>query len=222
MAQQGKAAGAPAAGQPGVAMPFPLVQDVNQLSQLRCGAALGEAVDGAAVGSRHYNSVVVQHAAHYCSGCSSSGSGLPPALPCPVRSGIPVPALANPAMQLAAQQLLAQRMLQQQLIAQGQARPGAAGAVPMLPQQMLALQQAQQAALQQRMAAAAAPPATKKGAGTRKRGARGAAAAAAAAPSAAAMFAAASQQPARGANPFADPGGERPLFSCVWRPRLAS
>lgn len=136
------------------------------------------------------------------------------AAPYRTRSGIPVHVLGNPAMQLAAQQLVAQRLVQQQLMAQGQARPG--GAVPMLPQQMLALQQAQQAALQQRLAAAAAaapPAAAKKGGGTRKRGAR---AAAAAAPSAAAMFAAAAaQQPVRGANPYADPGGDRSSAS-VW------
>lgn len=98
-------------------------------------------------------------------------------------------------MQLAAQQLVAQRMMQQQMLASGQMRP-------MLPAQVLALQQAQ---MQQRMAAAAgaAAAAPKKGS-TRKRGK-----AAAAAPAPAAMFAATHTATPRSADPFADPGGAR-------------
>ena len=61
-------------------------------------------------------------------------------------SGIPVHVLGNPGMQLAAQQLVAQRLMQQQMMS-GQLRP-------VMPAQMLALQQAQQAQLQQRLTAA--------------------------------------------------------------------
>jgi hypothetical protein len=113
----------------------------------------------------------------------------------PVRSGIPVHVLNNPGMQLAAQQLVAQRLMQQQLLS-GQLRP-------VLPAQVLAMQQAQ---LQQRLAAsgaAAAPSTAKKGGGGgRRRGGRGSGAAAAAA--APAYVAPVQAQPA---NPFADPGG---------------
>ena len=106
-------------------------------------------------------------------------------------SGIPVHVLGNPGMQLAAQQLVAQRLMQQQMMS-GQLRP-------VMPAQMLALQQAQQAQLQQRLTAAgAAAGAAKKGGGGggKKRGPR---AAAAAAPPAQPIYAPAPA--ARPANP---------------------
>ena len=136
-------------------------------------------------------------ALRYLAACSPAPYPLPPVPLLPAGTGIPVHVLGNPGMQLAAQQLVAQRLMQQQMMS-GQLRP-------VMPAQMLALQQAQQAQLQQRLAAAgAAAGASKKGGGGggKKRGPR---AAAAAAPPAQPIYAPAPA--ARPANPYADPGG---------------
>lgn len=172
--QPGKPGAGGASGQ--VPMPFPLVQNISQLSELR---SVGRSRASACYLAASQGPCWLFQCLLATPRALLTSALLPPLLPQPPCSGMPAHVLANPAMALAAQQLVAQRLLQQQMIG--------GGVRPMMPAQMLALQ-AQQAQLQ-RMAAAAAPaPAAvaKKGAagGTRKRGR--AAAAPAAAPAAAA------------------------------------